>query len=501
LIRPQLGVDLQATFNLVGSLVKYLGLAPLLPAAIALGYGESPWPFIASAAIVFGAGALLELVTHGKTHVGIREGFLVVSITWFVAAAVGALPYWLSAEEQFSRPLDAYFEGMSGFTTTGATVATDIEALSRSLAMWRQLTQWLGGMGIIVLALAVLPRLKVGGRQLLETELPGPEIEKLTLRIREIAQRLWLLYVALTALQIVVLTGFAWTGLDAAMTFYDAVAHSFSTIPTGGFSTQNRSVEGFSAASQWAIAFFMLVAGANFALLYRVLARRQPQAFARDQEFRLYLILAALASVVLVVELWAEGFFEGEAAIRHSVFTAVSTMTTTGFATTDFNEWTLFAAVVIVALMFTGGQAGSTTGSVKIVRHLLMGRILRRELDQTVHPEAVARVHLNRRPVDERTLRAITSFVLLYVGVFAVGALLLVLDAARTNIDLALLDAVAASAATLGNGGSAFGFAGPMGSFEPFSDVSKIVMIVLMWVGRLEIIPVAVLLTRNYWRV
>ena len=499
--RPQLGVDLQATFNLVGSLVKYLGLAPLLPAAIALGYDESPWPFIASAAIVFGAGWLLELVTHGRAHVGIREGFLVVSITWLVAAAVGALPYWLSAEEQFSHPLDAYFEGMSGFTTTGATVATDIDALSRSIAMWRQLTQWLGGMGIIVLALAVLPRLKVGGRQLFETELPGPEIEKLTLRIREIAQRLWLLYVALTALQIVVLTGFAWTGLDAAMTFYDAVAHSFSTIPTGGFSTQNRSVEGFSAASQWAIAFFMLVAGANFALLYRALARRQPQAFARDQEFRLYMILAAVASVVLVVELWAEGFFEGEAAIRHSVFTAVSTMTTTGFATTDFNEWTLFAAIVIVALMFTGGQAGSTTGSVKIVRHLLMGRILRRELDQTVHPEAVARVHLNRRPVDERTLRAITSFVLLYVGVFAVGALLLVLDAARTNIDLALLDAVAASAATLGNGGSAFGFAGPMGTFEPFSDVSKIIMIVLMWVGRLEISPVAVLLTRNYGRV
>ena len=367
--------------------------------------------------------------------------------------------------------------------------------------MWRQLTQWLGGMGIIVLALAVLPRLKVGGRQLLETELPGPEIEKLTLRIREIAQRLWLLYVALTALEVAVLTGFAWTGIDTAMSFYDAVAHSFTTIPTGGFSTENRSVEGFGAASQWAILFFMLVAGANFALLYRALARRQPQAFARDEEFRLYLVLAALASVVLVVELWVEDFFRGEEAIRHGAFTAVSTMTTTGFATTDSNQWTLFALVVIIALMFTGGQAGSTTGSVKVVRHLLMGRILRRELDQTVHPEVISRVRLNARPVDERTLRAITSFVLLYVGVFAAGALLLVLEAARTGLDLRLVDAIAASAATLGNGGSAFGFAGPMGSFEPFSDPSKVVMIVLMWVGRLEIIPVAVLLTRNYWRV
>ena len=499
--RAPLGVDLQATFNLVGSLIKYLGLAPLVPAAIAIGYDESPWPFLIAAGIAFGFGWAVERVTSGKTQVGIREGFLVVSVTWLLAAAVGALPYWLADEPQFAHPIDAYFEGMSGFTTTGATVLTDIEGISHSLAMWRQLTQWLGGMGIIVLALAVLPRLKVGGRQLLETELPGPEIEKLTLRIRDIAQRLWLLYVALTALQIVVLTGFAWTGVDTAMSFYEAVAHSFSTIPTGGFSTQNRSVEGFGAASQWAIVFFMIVAGANFAMLYRALARRQPRALSRDEEFRLYLTLAGVASVVLLVELWVEGFFRGEEAVRHSVFTAVSTMTTTGFATTDFNEWTLFATVVIVALLFTGGQAGSTTGSVKIVRHLLLGRILKRELDQTVHPEVVSRVRLNGRPVDERTLRAITSFVLLYVGVFAVGALLLVLDAARTDLDLRLLDAIAASAATLGNGGSAFGFAGPMGSFEPFSDLSKGVMIVLMWVGRLEIIPVAVLLTRNYWRV
>jgi trk system potassium uptake protein TrkH len=501
LIRPGLGVDLRATFNLVGALLKYLGLAPLLPAAIAVGYDESPWPFVASAAIVVGSGWALERVTFGKAQVGIREGFLVVSVTWLLAAAVGALPYVLSGEAQLSHPLNAYFEGMSGFTTTGATILTNVEGIPHSLAMWRQLTQWLGGVGIIVLALAVLPRLKVGGRQLLETELPGPEIEKLTLRIREIAQRLWLLYVGLTVLEIAVLTGFAWTGLDKAMSFYDAVAYSFTTIPTGGFAIDNRSVEGFSAASQWAILFFMFVAGANFALLYRALARRQPHAFARDEEFRLYLILAALASVVLFAELWVEDFFTGEAAIRHSAFTAVSTMTTTGFATTDFNQWTLFALVVIVALMFTGGQAGSTTGSVKVVRHLLMGRILRRELDQTVHPEVISRVRLNAHPVDERTLRAITSFVLLYVGVFAVGALLLVLEAARTGVGLRLVDAIAASAATLGNGGSALGFAGPMGSFEPFSNGSKVVMILLMWVGRLEIIPVAVLLTRGYWRV
>jgi trk system potassium uptake protein TrkH len=500
LSRARLGVDLAATFNLVGTLVKYLSLAPLAPAAVAIGYGESPAPFLLATAIGFFGAWTIERLSYGKKHVGMREGFLVVSLTWLLAAAIGALPYWLTADAQFRNPIDCYFEAMSGFTTTGASIVTDVEGLPHGLAIWRQLTQWLGGMGIIVLALAVLPRLRVGGRQLLESELPGPEIEEMTLRIRDTAQRLWVLYIALTALMVAVLSVLAWTGLDSAMTFYDAVAHALTTMPTGGFSTRARSLEEFGPASQWAIAFFMTVAGANFALMYRAFFRRHPRVFVRDEEFRLYLSLLALGSAVLVVELWTEGVLRGEAAIRHSVVNAVSTMTTTGYASTDFNDWPLFAAIVLVALMFVGGSAGSTTGSIKVVRHLLLGRILGRELDQTVHPEAVARIHLNARAVDERILRAVASFVLLYVGVFALGAFLLALDAARVDSELRLLDAVAASATTLGNIGPAFGFAGPMGSFEPFSDVSKVVMIVLMWVGRLEIIPVAVLFTRNYWR-
>jgi trk system potassium uptake protein TrkH len=500
-LRARLGVDLAATFNLVGSLFKYLSLTPLVPAAVSAGYGESPAPFLLATAIGFSCGWTMERLSYGKKQVGVREGFLVVSLTWLVAAVVGALPYWLTADAQFASPIDCYFEAMSGFTTTGATIVTDVEGLPHGLAMWRQLTQWLGGMGIIVLALAVLPRLRVGGRQLLETELPGPEIEEMTLRIRHTAQRLWLLYIALTALMIAVLSVVAWTSLDSTMSFYDAVAHALTTMPTGGFSTRARSLEEFGAASQWVIAFFMVVAGVNFALMYRAFFRRQPRVFVRDEEFRLYLTLLALGSAVLAVELWSEGVLRGEAAIRHSVVNAVSMMTTTGYASVDFNDWPLLAAVALVALMFVGGSAGSTGGSVKVVRHLLVGRILRRELDQAVHPEVISRIHLNARPVDERIVRAVSSFVVLYVGVFAVGTLLLIIDAARVDSGLRLLDAVAAAATTLGNVGPAFGVAGPMGSFEPFSDFSKIVMIVLMWVGRLEIIPVAVLLTRNYWRV
>jgi trk system potassium uptake protein TrkH len=497
--RGVLGVDVGAALGLVGTLLKYLSLAALFPAAVAVGHGEPFWPFLAAGAITGALGLGLEALGD-RERVGIREGFLVVSLTWLFAAAFGALPYLLSGEDQLASPVDAYFEAMSGFTTTGATVLTDIEGLSRSLAMWRQFTTWLGGAGFIVLALAVLPRLRVGGRQMFETEAPGPEVEGLAVTIREAARRFVRLYIGLTAVVIATFALIGWTGLDARMGLFDAVAHSFSTMATAGFSTHNRSFEFFGAATQWATAFFLIVAGTNFALMYRALVVRRPRVFARDEEFRLYVLLLAGGSLLLLAELVAEGIFAGEAAVRHAVFSVVSTMTTTGFASTDYNGWTTFTTVTLIALMFFGASAGSTTGSVKVVRHLLIGKILRRELVQTVHPELVSTVRLNRRLVDDRALRAVIVFVLLYVGVFALGTFALVLDAARVDLAVRPLDLIAASASALGNVGPAFGFAGPMGSFDPYSDVSKVVLTLLMYLGRLEIIPVAVLLTRAYWR-
>jgi trk system potassium uptake protein TrkH len=498
--RGAVAVDVLGSLNVVGSVLKYLSLTTLIPLAFAIAYSESPWPFVITGLAGGGFGWTLERLTKGKHHVGIREGFLVVSLTWLVAAALGALPYMLSGEEQIASPMNAYFEAMSGFTTTGATVLTDVEALPDSLLIWRQLTQWLGGMGIIVLALAVLPRLRVGGRQLLEHELPGPELEQMTARIQDTARRLWALYIGLTLAMIAILTAFAWTGVDERMSPFEALAHALTTVPTGGFSTEARGAEAFGAASQWVIVAFMIIGGANFALLYRTFARGHIRPLVRDEEFRLYIALLTVASLLVLTELSAEGVAKGEEAVRASIFQVASIMTTTGAASTDYNTWPLFAAVVLVAAMFFGGSAGSTSGSVKVVRHLMIGRMLRRELDQTVHPEVVSRVHLNGIPVDERTLRAILAFVLLYVGVFALGTFALIADGARIDLELRLFDAVSVAAATLGNVGPAFGFAGPMGSFDPFSNVSKLVMIVLMWLGRLEIIPVAVLLSRHYWR-
>ena len=499
--RPRrVGVDLRGALGLVGTLTKYLSVAVLFPAALAIGYGEPFWPFLAAGAIMALVALGLERVGRDAAPIGFREGFFVVAVTWLAAATLGALPYLLSGEPQLDRPVDAYFEAMSGFTTTGASVLTDIAALDRSLLMWRQFTQWLGGMGIIVLALAVLPRLRVGGRQLLESEMPGPEVDQLADRIRSTAQRLWLLYIALTAAQALILAVFGWTGIDDRMDLFNAVAHAFTTLPTGGFSPEPRSVEPFAAASQWVIVVFMVLAGMNFALLFRLFVRRKGRAVVRDEEARLYLTILALMSVLLAVGLWEAGVEIGEAAFRHGTFQVVSMMTTTGYASTDFIAWPAFALMIVIGVMFVGGSAGSTGGAIKVVRHLLLGKVLRRELRQTLHPEVVMPIRLNGVVVDERTLRGITAFILLYVGLFVVGAGLIAVDAAFQGPDVSAYDAIAAAATTLGNVGPGLGLAGPMGSFEPFSDFSTIVMTALMWLGRLEVVPVVVLLTRGYWR-
>ena len=494
------GIDVRAALGLVGTLLKLLSLSAIFPAVLAVGYSESVWPFLAAGAIAGGIGLLLDRL-RGDRRAGLREGFLVVSLTWLFAAAFGALPYLMyPGLADLSSPIDAYFEAMSGFTTTGASVVTDVESLPHSIAMWRQFTQWLGGMGIIVLALAVLPRLRIGGRQLMEAELPGPELEPLAVSIRSTARRLWVVYVALTATQAVVLAVFGWTGIDDRMSLYEGVAHAFSTMPTGGFSTQADSIASFAPASQWVIVVFMVVAGANFALTYRSLVRGQVRAAARDEELRVSLALLALGSVLILVELLRRDILGGEEAIRDSVFQAVSMMTTTGFASADFTLWTTLTAMTLVGLMFVGGSAGSTGGSIKAVRHLLVARSLRREVVQTMHPEMVLPIRLNRVAVDERTMRAIMTFVLLYFGLFVIGAAGLAIESARFGAGLSPFEAIAAAATTLGNVGPGFGFAGPFGSFEPFSNLSKLIMIGLMWMGRLEIIPVLVLFSRSYWR-
>ena len=341
-----LGVDVVGALNLVGALVKYLGLAFVFPVLVAAGYGEAVWPFLVAGVLTSGFGFVLERSTRGKESVGAREGYLVVSVVWLLVAGFGAVPYLL-AEPQLSRPVDALFESMSGFSTTGSSVVADIDALSRSMAMWRQFTTWIGGVGIIVMFLAVLPRLRVGGRQaLFKTEMPGPEMP-LETTIRESARQFVTLYVAITALEILVLATLGWTGVDPRMTLFNATAHAFSTIATAGFSPEPRSLEPFAPATQWVIVIFMLVAGTNFALLFAGIAGRRPGLIARDEEVRVGLLLLVIASVVVVIGLLRADILSGDAAVRHGVFNTVSMMTTTGFASTDFALWSPLPTLVL----------------------------------------------------------------------------------------------------------------------------------------------------------
>ena len=494
-----LGVDVVGAMNLVGALVKYLGLAFVFPALVAAGYGEAVWPFLVAGVLTSGFGFVLERSTRGKESVGAREGYLVVSVVWLLVASFGAVPYVL-AEPQLSRPVDALFESMSGFSTTGSSVVADIDALTRSMAMWRQFTTWIGGVGIIVMFLAVLPRLRVGGRQaLFKTEMPGPEIA-LETTIRESARQFVTLYVAITALEILVLATLGWTGVDPRMTLFNATAHAFSTIATAGFSPEARSMEPFAPATQWVIVIFMLVAGTNFALLFAGIAGHRPRLIARDEEVRVGLLLLVIASVVVVIGLLRADTLGGDAAVRHGVFNTVSMMTTTGFASTDFALWSPLPTLVLFGLVLIGASAGSTSGSIKLIRHIVIAKMLRREIDQTLHPEVVAPLRVNRAVVDERSLRAVIVFVFLYLGVLLGGLVVVLVDSTLQGIEVSVFDSFAAAATTLGSARPGAGFAGPMGSFDPFSDLSKLVLTALMYLGRLEIVPVLVLFTASHWR-
>lgn len=497
------GVDVGSALDLVGGVLKWVGVAFAVPAAVALGYGEPVWPFLASGAVTAGAGLLLDQITGPKSGAAVspRESFLVIALIWLLIPMFGALPFLLGDVPQLSNPIDAYFESVSGFTATGATVLTDVEGLGRAMLFWRQFSHWLGGMGIIILAVAILPRLRIGGRRLLESELAGPtEIERFTDTVRETARRLWTLYAGLTVTFILALALLGWTGLDPAMTLFDAVSQAVSVVALGGFSSQNESTAAFAPITQYVLLAFMIVAGINFLRLYRVIVQRHLHVLRRDEELRLYLIFVVAGSGLVIFELLAGGFEDGEAAFRHGAFQAVATMTTTGFGTADSTAWGPLASMTLLVLMFVGASAGSTGGSIKVIRHLLLFKLVKRELEQAVHREAVVPIRASGMVVEERSLRSAVVFVLLYLLTFVLGSLALLIDARSAGVEVAMLEALGASAACIGNVGAAFGFAGPFGSYEPFSDLSTGVLTLLMWLGRVEIVPIVVLLTRNYWR-
>ena len=502
-MRLRTGIDVGSALDLVGGVLKWLAPAYLLPTAVAIGYGEPFWAFLVAGAITGVTGLLLDQITGEKHGAAVtpRESFLVVALIWLLVPIFGALPFILDGGPQLERPIDAYFESVSGFTATGATDRTGRRrtvALDAVLAPAQPLARRHGHHR----AGRRDPPAAADRRPPVAAVRAGrPDRDRrLGDTIRETARRLWVLYVILTVGAILILSFVSWTNLDPNLTIFDAVGQSLSVVALGGFSTRTLSIAAFAPITQYLILIFMVIAGINFLRLYRFFVQRRFDVLARDEELRLYLVLILIGSTLVGIEVIGGGYETGEAGIRHSLFQATAILTTTGFATADYSLWGPLATVTLLLLMFSGASAGSTGGGIKIVRHLLLFKLVRRELEQTVHREAVMPIRANRRVIDEKALRSTVVFVLLYLLVFAVGALFLVADSRRAGEGLGAFDAFGAAAACLGNVGPAFGFAGPYGSFAPFSDLSTWICTVLMWLGRVEIIPVAVVLTRAYWR-
>ena len=474
---------LAIVLHVSGRILRLFGAMFLVPivAAVAFDEREDVGGFVLAGLATLLLGQVLVGAAASVGTLRRIEALAVVSGTWMIVAHLGAIPYiWTGL-----GAINAFFESMSGFTTTGATILSDFGELGRAMMLWRSLTQWLGGMGVITLVVAVLPSLAVGVRQLFFAEAPGPTDEKLTPHIRETAAFLWRLYAGLTAAEAVAL----WL---AGMSWYDAVCHAMTTLAAGGFSPNPESILGYdNAAVEWIICVFMFLAGASFALQYRALLGR-PGRLIGDEEFRAYGTIVTVAAAWLAFVLWRDPGHEP--IIRAAVFQTLSIITTTGYASVDFELWSDQAKVVLLALMFIGGCAGSAAGGPKVLRHLLVGRFTLIELRRTLHPRGVLPVKIGGKVVPQEVVRGVLVFFLFYILMFAVCAAVVI------GLGADIVTGVTATIATLGNIGPGLASVGPMNSYDHLHPVSKVVLTLAMWIGRLEVVTVLSLLRLEVWR-
>ncbi len=470
---------------LLGWFLLFFSLALLVPISVCLWYHEPLGVYLLSAGISGGCGLFLVALLRPEQEIGYREGFAVVVFSWCAAGIFGALPYVFSGALGF---VDALFESISGFTTTGSTVFSSLEHLPRSLHFWRAFTQWLGGMGIIVLSLAILPLLGIGGMQLYQAEMPGPTKDKLAPRIQDTARILWGVYVFFTLLEVLLL-------MAGGVTLYEAFCHAFTTLATGGFSTRTASVAGFeSAYVDYVITVFMFLAGVNFTLHYRFL-KGDLGAYFKNEEFRFYFWVGLIGvAICLVFNFSAKVYLSWADNLRYSLFQVWSIMTTTGYGTADFDLWPPVCRLLLLSLMFFGGMAGSTGGGIKQVRLLIFFKFIRLQFRKLIHPRAVEIIRYDELKVPQDVTQAILGFMALYALVF-LGASLLV---ASQGIDI--LTATSAVAATLNNIGPGLEAVGPTKNFGWLPTSSKLILTLCMLAGRLELYTVAVLFTRDYWK-
>lgn len=487
-------------FHLMGLLLLFNGGFMFIAAIVSFFTKDGIASEITGASLLTAfSGTLLMFLTRGhKKEVKKREGYIIVTFGWLFMSMSGMLPYLFSGV--IPSVSNAFFETISGYTTTGATILSEIESLPKGILFWRSMTHWIGGMGIIVLAIAILPLLGIGGMQLFAAEAPGPNADKLHPRITDTAKRLWLIYVSFTVIETILLK-------LAGMSFFDAVNHALSTLSTGGFSTKNASVAHWNDKPliQYIIIFFMMLAGTNFVLSYFAFKGRI-QKILKDEEFKLYMFFIIGFSIIAAVVIYFNAEFtlssidhpmvwgRAESAVRHALFQVLAVITTTGFITADYTMWTPFLTVIFFGLMFLGGSAGSTSGGIKIVRHLLTIRNAITEFKRTLHPNAILPVRYNEKSVDRSIIFNILAFFILYMLSWIIGASVL----GAHGLDFRTSLGGAASA--LGNVGPAFGGLGPVDHYGWLPTGAKWWMCFLMLIGRLELFTVLILLTPFFWR-
>ena len=478
-------------FRTMGALLLIESVFMALALGVSLWYGEADsGVFLLSTIITLLAGVIGLLVGHrAESRMGEREGYVIVAMVWVVFSAFGLLPYYLSG--QVPSLTDAWFESMSGFTTTGATIIPNLDVITHGLLFWRSLTQWIGGMGIIVLSIAILPIFGLNGMQLYAAEVTGLTYEKLSPRIADTAKMMWSIYLLLTATEVAAL----WLcGMDV----FDAVCHSFSTIATGGFSTHNNSLEFYdSAAIHYTVTFFMFISGINFVLLIYLL-RGKARNFFQDEELRWYSVAVLVFAIALTLGLYIArpGWtaLHMERAFRDSIFTVISSMTSTGYTISDYMYWPIVAWVVIFFLMLTGACAGSTAGGIKWVRLSIIMKNGVAEFQRRIHPNAIVPVKLNDKAVPQQTINNIMAFLIFYV--FIIVVTVVIFCASGVNFD----ESIGAAVSAIGNVGISIGQFGPAGTYAEFPTVAKWVMSFVMLVGRLEIFTVLLLFTKALWR-
>jgi len=450
-------------------------------------YNESFWPLLISAIITGTTGSIIWFSIKPKIKkkgIGKREGYLIVTLSWIVISGFGTLPYIISgAIPSFTN---AYFETISGFTTTGASILNDIEALPKNILFWRAMTHWIGGMGIIVLTVAVLPFLGIGGMQLLVAEMPGITPDKLHPRITATAKRLWGIYVIFTLAEVLLL----WLG---EMDFFDSICHAFATMATGGFSTKNDSIAGFSSYTQYVIVFFMILAGTNFTLHYLGLHRKFRKVWS-NQEFKVYFWIILVVTLIISLGLIISRETGIEDSFRDALFSVVSILTTTGFVNSNYLLWPSFLWMLLFVLMFVGGSAGSTGGGMKIVRHLLLFKNSWIELKRAIHPSAIIPVKFNGKAVSQDIIFNVMAFFLIYMIVFALGTVVM------SMVGLDFETSVGATIATLGNIGPGIGGVGPVENYAFFNPFAKWFLSFLMLLGRLELFTVLIIISPAFWK-